>query len=174
MERHRWLWAVGTAIGLQMTMMPSSIAQIAFLRHSPWLKTLDAALSESFLNEAIVAQVSTSSQQQTNNTVAIAQTDWGKPHILTIQTTADLSGEIVINGDRVAKLTAHTTKFDVAPYLTKHGTTTIAIAGTSFPRNATIGLQFNGPNIAISQQSSGVDLLDYQLNIKVDEAPNRR
>ena len=30
MERHRWLWAVGTALGLQLTIMPSTIAHISF------------------------------------------------------------------------------------------------------------------------------------------------
>lgn len=167
MERHRWLWAIGTALGLHMTMMPSSIAQISFLRQSPWLETLDAALSQAFLNEAIMTQVSTSSQQQTN-TVTIARTDLNKTHILTIQTSADLSGEIVINGDRVAKLAAHTTKLDVAPYLRAQSATKITVTGSYFPRNAAIELQFDGPNVDISQQSSGVELLDYQLNLKVD------
>ncbi|NEQ45325.1 MAG: hypothetical protein F6K00_18030 [Leptolyngbya sp. SIOISBB] len=167
MERHRWLWAMGTALGLQMTMMPSSIAHISFLRQSPWLETLDAALSQAFLNEAIMAQVSTSSQRQTN-TVTVDRADLSEPHILTIETSAEVSGDILINGDRVAELTADTTQLDVAPYLTEGSTTAIAVTGTYFPHSAGVRLQFDSPSLAISQQMSGVGRIDYRLNLEVD------
>lgn len=167
MDRHRWLLAVGTALGLQMTMMPSSIAHISFLRQSPWLETLDAALSQAFLNEVIMSQVSTASQQQTN-TVVVARADLSEPHVLTIETGVELSGDIVINGDRVAALTADTVQLDVAPYLIEDSTTAIAITGTYFPHSAGVRLQFDSPSLAISQQMSGVGHIDYQLNLAVD------
>ncbi len=169
MERHRyrWLWAVGAALGLQMTMMPSSIAHISFLRQSPWLETLDAALSQAFLNEAIMSQVSTSSQRQTN-TVTVARADLSEPHLLTIETSAELSGDIIINGDHVAELTKDITQLDIAPYLTERNTTAIAIKGAYFPHSAGVRLQFDSPSLAISQQMSGVGRIDYQLNLEVD------
>jgi hypothetical protein len=168
MERHRcWLWAVGTAVGLQMTMMPSSIAHITFLRQSPWIDTLDAAISNTFLNEAILDQVSTASQRQTN-TVTIDRIDLSKPHFLTLKTDAEVSGAVMVNGARVTELTAATTRLDLAPYLTERGTTEIAVIGHYFPHNATVQLQFEGPDIAINQQSSGVGELNYRLNLEVD------
>ena len=167
MERHRWLWAVGTALGLQLTIMPSTIAHISFLRQSPWLDTLDAALSQAFLNDAMMAQALNSEQRQTN-TVTIDRTDLDAPHQLTIATSANLAGEIVINGEAIAPLTAGTTTLNIAPYLTANRTTTITVTGTYAPRNAAIRLTFEGPSIAISQQASGVGRLDYRLNLDVN------
>ena len=168
MERHRWLWAIGTALGLQMTMMPSSIAHIAFLRQSPWLETLDAALSQAFLNDVIMTPVSPSAPQQPH-TVTIDRVARSEPHILLMKASAELSGDIIINGDRVAALTANTTRLDIAPYLTDSSNTSIVIRGTYFPHGARVQLQFDSPSLAITQHMSGSGSVDYQLNLEVDE-----
>ena len=114
-----------------------------------------------------MAQALNSEQRQTN-TVTIDRTDLDAPHQLTIATSANLSGEIVINGEAIAPLTAGTTTLNIAPYLTANRTTTIVVTGTYAPRNAAIRLTFEGPSIAISQQASGVGRLDYRLNLDVN------
>ncbi|MGF1459473.1 MAG: hypothetical protein ACFBSG_10650 [Leptolyngbyaceae cyanobacterium] len=95
MEDYRWLWAIGAVLGLQLTVMPSTTAHIAVLKQSPWMQTLDAVLSETFLNEAITAQALKISQRHTN-TISLNADDLDEPHRLTIETTADFSGQVTI------------------------------------------------------------------------------
>ncbi|MDB9524649.1 hypothetical protein PN498_01500 [Oscillatoria sp. CS-180] len=168
MDRQRWLLAIGVVVGLQMTVMPSSIAHVPFLKQISWTDALKSDLPNNFLgdNDSKLAIVQ-SSQRQTN-TITLDSADLSLPHELTIETSAALDGQIVINDESVLSLSTGTTTLDVAPYIADDGATTIELTGTYRPGNAVIKLQFEGPGISISQQSAGMGQLDYSLNLEVD------
>lgn len=167
MDLHRVCLTLGVVVGLQMMVTPSSIAHVHFLRQANWANTLKSELTKNFWDTATTVASVQSSQRQVN-TITLDRADLSEPHELTLETSANLSGQIEINGETVASLSKGTTTFDVAPYLTETGTTTIQITGNYSPRNAAIRLQFVGPSVLIEQQTSGMGQLNYQLNLEVN------
>jgi hypothetical protein len=167
MDLHRWLLAMSVMVGIQMMVMPSSIAHVFFQKQAGWANILKSGLPERLWDETMNTAALQSSQRQVN-TLTLDPANFDQPHELTIETSANLSGQITINGDIVASLVTGTTSLDIAPYLTAAETTVVEIVGTYHPTSATITLQLIGPDISISHQSSGPGQLDYQLNLAVN------
>lgn len=167
MDLHRWLLAIGFVVGVQMVMAPSSIAHV-FLNESIRWTPAPKALQSTQMKGQTASTVLVQSAQRQVNTVTLDAANLSEPHILTIETTADLNGDIVINGESVTALTTGTTTLDVAPYLRGTATATISITGSYSPKDAAIRLQFEGPNILVEQQSTGAGQLDYQLNLNLE------
>jgi hypothetical protein len=142
-------------------MQPSSLHLTAETGASSTEGVFDYSLPQKTLKDVMY-----SSQRQVN-TITIDSADRSEPHILTLETTAVLRGQVLIDGEVVATLESGSTSLDIAPYLRDREAISLEVMGTYTPGTAMLRMQFSGPGISISQQSSGIGRLQYQLNLMV-------
>ena len=167
MDKQRCLLSIGVLLGMLMAVSPPTIAHFSFLSQGGWETLLSADELGEILTLDFVKSMVQSSQRQ-SNIMTLDRANLNKPHELVVTTSANLEGQIEIDGEVVTSLDRRTTTLDVAPYLSAAKTTRINVTGTYSPSTASVTLQFEGPGVSMSQQSSGSGRLEYQLNLEVD------
>jgi hypothetical protein len=106
------------------------------------------------------------SQQQT--TLNLNSANLKHPYILSVSTSgAQLSGQIVLDGEVIQVLRGDREPINLSPYLTV-GQHTVEISADYSPSSSTIQVEFSGMGTSISQQSSGSGRLRHTLMIHVD------
>ena len=168
MDKQRCLLSIGVLLGVLMAVSPPTIAHLSFLSQAGWETLLGAdhqlgdILSLDFIEDMV------QSSQRQSNTMTLDRANLNEPHELVVITSANLEGQIAIDDEVVASLNRGTTTLDVAPYLSADKVTRIDVTGTYSPSTASVTLQFEGPGVSMSQQSSGSGRLEYELNLEVD------
>ncbi len=165
MDRERCWWAIATVLGLQAAIAPSTVAQSSFLAPTRWTTPLMEAMQRPFATLAL-DDTMYSSQRQVN-TLTIDAADLADSHWLILETAANLTGQIEVDGVAIAILATGRTEVDIRPYLIGKDDVQVRIMGTYAPRNASLRLQFEGPGISVNQQTAGVGRLNYELNLLI-------
>ncbi|MEM9927925.1 MAG: hypothetical protein AAF915_30115 [Cyanobacteria bacterium P01_D01_bin.50] len=99
--------------------------------------------------------------------VSLSAAKLSQPHILKIDTNATrLTGEIIVNGKVVKKMSNKTTEIDLSRYLSV-GEHQVEISANYAPAQSPIKVELNAPNSNVTQQTSGNGILNYQLSISV-------
>lgn len=116
---------------------------------------------------SILADV-TQAQQTQETTISISSNDLRKPHVLSVSaSTSQLTGRVKLDGEWLQNLN-NGIQINLSPYLTR-GTHTITIVGNYAPANASVEINFTGPNTHVNQQISGSGSIDQTLTIEVNE-----
>ncbi len=105
--------------------------------------------------------------QQT--TVTLDATALRQPHILTVATpnvTAELTGDIKLDGKVIQTLNKHSTQINLSPFLAK-GRHRVAISGNYYPANSLVKVEFIGLNTQVVQNISGSGQINQILVIDV-------
>ncbi|MCX7593807.1 MAG: hypothetical protein N2235_08610 [Fischerella sp.] len=108
-----------------------------------------------------------SSSDYQESAVTLHAVNLKKPHILRINTSgSQLQGKITFNG-RVIKLIRNKRVYvDLSPYLSM-GKHVVEISARYSPASSLVNVEFSGPGVKTTQQTSGSGVLNYTLNVSV-------
>jgi hypothetical protein len=110
------------------------------------------------------------SQQIQKTTINLRAADLKQSHILSVSTSqvlTQMTGDITLNGKRIAKLGRSTTRINLGPSL-KLGENVVVVSGQYSPASTSVNLKLISPSKQVSQQMAGSGSLKQVLVIKVE------
>jgi len=129
----------------------------------------DNDYSDSDMNRSFssTSQQSNSSSSYQTSAVGLNAANLGKPHMLTVQSSANqLTGEIRIDGKVVKQIRNSKVDINLSPYLSV-GEHKVEISARYAPADSDITIAFNAPGTSNNQQTSGNGSINYQMDVSV-------
>ncbi|MDF5719324.1 MAG: hypothetical protein PUP91_02290 [Rhizonema sp. PD37] len=102
-----------------------------------------------------------------HSSLNLSAVDLRQPHILSIHTSgSQLTGEIIVNGKVVKRLTKSREQINLSPLLSV-GEHTVKISARYSPTSSSVNVELSGPGTNITQQDSGNGILKYAMDVSV-------
>ncbi|YAF96537.1 MAG: hypothetical protein AB3A66_02270 [Nodularia sp. CChRGM 3473] len=109
-----------------------------------------------------------SSSDYQESSVSLSRANLRQPHILSINTSGSrLQGNITYNGKVIQQIRDKRAYVNLSPYLSL-GKHTVKISTRYSPASSSVSVEFRGPGINVTQQTSGSGILNYTLNVNVN------
>lgn len=108
-----------------------------------------------------------SSSDYQESAISLSADNLSRPHILSINTSgSQLQGKIVMNGKVIKYIRGKRAYINLSPYLAV-GEHTVTISARYSPVSSSVNVEFSGPGINVTEETSGSGLLNYTLNVSV-------
>ncbi|WP_026733013.1 hypothetical protein [Fischerella sp. PCC 9605] len=108
-----------------------------------------------------------SSSDYQESAITLRAVNLRKPHILKINTSgSQLQGKITFNSKVIKQIRNKRVYIDLSRYLSV-GKHVVEISARYSPASSSVNVEFSGPGVKTTQQTSGSGILNYTLNVSV-------
>jgi hypothetical protein len=154
---------------------------LLFVACAAFIVAFNATLTENFMHnsQSAIAQSDNNSITAINrgnsrslsdyqeSAISLSVINLNRPHILSINTSgSQLQGKITFNGKVIKQIRGKSAYINISPYLSV-GKHTVKIFARYSPVSSSINVEFSGPGIDVTQETSGSGVLNYILNVSV-------
>jgi hypothetical protein len=109
---------------------------------------------------------SSNSVQQSINTVYLSSYELSEPHILKIETSGEMTGYVVLDGETIKEIDGSDFELDLASYLSR-GIHKMVIRIEPISSDSSISLQLDAPGNSINHNSGGNGTMEHVINLNV-------